>query len=298
MIKAIQPYIYEGLNFKDKAFLGWKEAKYPTTKGFYPRFLHWLLFRRDIFPTLWQGEARLVFVQPVSLYFDAGISVVSHELIPLIWDCWPCYYDKTEQWLKRHHIKTAIFTSKQEKQEIQKRIPHLKTIHCPEAIDTALYHEGKELKFRSIDVFEFGRANNVIGDFAGKNNLTWVNTAKINKRLSNEELSKNLSNAKITICFPKSITHPEIAQGVETLTQRYWEAMVSKSILWGHCPKELSDFIGYNPVVEFKEEKQVLDILSNIEQFQPLVDKNRETALRFGDWKERMKMIHDGICPH
>ena len=51
-ITAIAPYKYDGLNFKDKAFNGWKNANFPFTNGFYPRILHSILFRYDIFNIL------------------------------------------------------------------------------------------------------------------------------------------------------------------------------------------------------------------------------------------------------
>lgn len=294
--KAVAPYIYDGLNFKDKAFKGWKDAGFATTKGFYPRFLHGVLFRHDIFPTLWKGEARLVFVQPVSMYFDASVHVISHEIIPFIWDCWPCYYDMTERWLKRHRIKTAIFTSSQEMREMQRRIPDLDAIHCPEAIDTELYKKGADLNERSIDILEFGRSNYRILNICPDNALKHIDTSTISPRVTDDAFINLLSDSKVAVCFPKSITHPDIAQGVETLTQRYWEAMASRCILWGHCPKELSDFIGYNPVIEYENDCQLQDMLSNTEKYQALVDKNRHTALQSGDWKTRMKHLHDKIC--
>ncbi len=295
-ITAIAPYKYDGLNFKDKAFNGWKNANFPFTNGFYPRILHSILFRYDIFPTLRKKETRLIFVQPVSLYFDASISVLSHNVIPYIWDCWPYYYDKLERWLTKHKVEIAVFSSDQERKEIQKRLPQLKTIHCPEAIDTSAYQKGKDLQSRPTDVIEFGRNNNIITGLDKKEKIRYINTSLYSERPSDEKFAELLANAKIAICFPKSITHPNIAQGVETLTQRFWEAMVSRCVPWGHCPKELSDLIGYNPVIEYKDENQLDEMLCNIERYQSLVDRNHETAIRIGDWNKRMQYLHDEIC--
>ena len=53
-------------------------------------------------------------------------------------------------------------------------------------------------------------------------------------------------------------------------------------------------FTGYNPVIEIDKEhanEQILDILAHIEDYQALVDKNRETALRMGDWTLRMREV-------
>ncbi len=298
-IKAVSPYIYSGLNFKNKAYNAWKELGFPTTKGFYPKIFRWILFKKDIFPTIYQKERRLVFVQPVSLYFDAGTTVLTHEIIPFIWDCWPCYYDKLEKWLKRHNVKTAIFTSSQEMEGIKYRLPYLHVIHCPEGINTIAYHKGKELLQREIDVFEYGRSNEFISICPNDDSVSWVKTAEMKNKPSEQEFISLMGNAKITICFPRNITHPEEAGNIETLTQRYWEAMLSRMIIVGHCPKELEKLIGYNPVIEYDSSlgiyTQIKEILSHIERYQQYVDKNRTFAIKYGDWQSRMKMIYKEI---
>ena len=47
---------------------------------------------------------------------------------------------------------------------------------------------------------------------------------------------------------------PELAGDIETLTQRYWECMLSRIVMLGHAPQELIDLIGYNPVIEIDKE--------------------------------------------
>ncbi len=300
-IKAVSPYIYSGLNFKNKAYNAWKELGFPTTKGFYPKIFRWILFKKDIFPTIYQKDRRLVFVQPVSLYFDAGTTVLTHEIIPFIWDCWPCYYDKLEKWIKRHNIKTAVFTSSQEMEKLKRRLPYLNVIHCPEGTDTSSYLEGKELESRNIDILEFGRSTRNIFDTSIPEfkDFNIIKTSDFNTRIDDNTFQKLLCNAKITICFPKNMTHPNIAKGIETLTQRYWEAMLSRTIIIGHCPKELSDLIGYNPVIEINNQDDALThipyILKHIKDYQALVDKNRETAIKLGSWKTRMDFLIDAL---
>ena len=99
----------------------------------------------------------------------------------------------------------------------------------------------------------------------------------------------------MTIALPRSITQPEIAGDIETLTQRYWECMFSRMVMVGHAPQELIDFIGYNPVIELSDkispEEQIANVIEHIEDYQSLVDKNRETAERLGSWNLRMKWL-------
>lgn len=312
-IKAVQPYIHPGhLNFKLTPYEAWVENGGDALKPHYPwRALHGAAYRMEL-PRLWTDSkaAILMFVEPVSITFDTFPYYATHEIIPFIWDCWPCYYDKMERWMKKHKVRTAIFTSSQEMAEMQRRCPDIKMLHCPEAVDSSLYEVGKELKDRSIDLLEFGRSNEkVLGkefspDRRGEG-FNHVCTKVGNKfQFTNDELYKAMSDAKITICLPKSMTHPEIAEGVETLTQRYWEAMLSRMVIVGHCPRELEELIGYNPVVElssndddndtakaYDNEKLILDVIEHIEDYQELVDRNREVALRMGDWKVRMAQV-------
>lgn len=71
---------------------------------------------------------------------------------------------------------------------------------------------------------------------------------------TNEQLYDAMADARIAIALPRSMTQPEVAGDIETLTQRYWECMLSRMVMLGHAPQELVDFIGYNPVVELRED--------------------------------------------
>ena len=120
---------------------------------------------------------------------------------------------------------------------------------------------------------------------------------------TNEQLVEAMGDAKVTIALPRSITHPKVAGDIETLTQRYWECMLSRIVMVGHAPKELVDLIGYNPVVEYNVNdnangnlnehlmKTIKVVLEHIEDYQELVDKNRQTALEVGDWTSRMNQV-------
>ena len=86
---------------------------------------------------------------------------------------------------------------------------------------------------------------------------------------------------------------------IETLTQRYWECMFSRMVMVGHAPQELVDFIGYNPIIELRDdisaEALIRDVLEHVEDYQALVDKNRETTKRIGSWDMRMKWLMEEL---
>lgn len=112
---------------------------------------------------------------------------------------------------------------------------------------------------------------------------------------TDKDFSERIVNAKVTIAVPRCDVVPICH---ETLTQRYWECMLSRMVMVGRAPKELTDFIGYNPVIDIDYNNlygQIKDITSNIERYQPLVDRNRETALRLAPWELRMREVKEWL---
>lgn len=296
-VRAIPPYTHPGfLNFKMAAFEAWRKHGGLTGGTCYPaRMFHWLAFRYDILPTVWRSwsEVRLRFVEPISVTFDTYPDYAFYEVIPFVWDCWPCYFEKMCAWMKKHKVRTAIFTSSIVADRMRERFPSMHVMYCPEAVKTSIYHEGKPLAEREIDVLEFGRKSNI--DIAVDGKLNYLCTNVNGKFVyDNRQIYQAMGNAKLTIALPRSITQPELAGDVETLTQRYWESMLSRMVMVGHAPKELIDLVGYNPVVELDWDhpnEQIQDILTHIADYQELVDRNREAALQMGDWSLRMGAI-------
>ena len=314
LLKAVTPYHHPGfLNFKVAPYEAWRRNGGRVAKECYPpRFLHGTVFRWEL-PTIWKNskEARLRFVEPVSLSFDSFPDYARYEVVPMFWDCWPCYFEKTCEWLRRHQVKTAIFSSRQTAKMMQERFSgknmewqRINVIWCPEAVDDSVYQKGKLLKDRNIDLLEFGRSNDKVfkaeqlkSIFDNNNcSLNHVCTKQNGKFIyTNKQLYEVMGNAKVTIALPRSITQPEIAGDIETLTQRYWECMFSRMVMVGHAPQEIIDFIGYNPVIELNDaissKALIADVISHIEDYQPLVDKNRATAKRLGSWDVRIAWL-------
>lgn len=314
LLKAVTPYHHPGfLNFKVAPYEAWRRNGGRVAKECYPpRFLHGTVFRWEL-PTIWKNskEARLRFVEPVSLSFDSFPDYARYEVVPMFWDCWPCYFEKTCEWLRRHQVKTAIFSSHQTAEKMQKRFSgkhdgwqKINVIWCAEAVDESVYLRGKLLKDRAVDLLEFGRSNDKVFKadqlkvvFDNRNrSLNHVCTKQNGKFIyTNKQLYEAMGDAKVTIALPRSITQPEIAGDIETLTQRYWECMFSRMVMVGHAPQELIDFIGYNPVIELSDkispEELIANVIEHIEDYQSLVDKNRETAEKLGSWDVRMKWL-------
>ena len=328
-VKAVAPYIYPGgINFKHKPYEAWVRLGGQVAPAHYPpRWLHGWAFRYEI-PT-WGGsivqkfrsskvlramlsngqnseqilnchrEARLRFVQPVAIKFDTFPDYAIHEVIPFFWDCWPDNYDETADWLRRYEVRTAMFTSSQTAEVMQRRFPDINILYVPEGIDVKEYGGGLSLKQRENPLYEIGQGRRCFLKTHYPEDYERISILPANGLLPDKEsFIRALCEAKVTVTFPRCDMMPEETGGIETLTQRYWEAMLTRSVIVGRAPKELIELIGYNPVIDMDKTHpigQIENILAHIEEYQPMVDKNRETALKMGDWNVRMTWVADWL---
>lgn len=222
------------------------------------------------------------------------------ESIVYAYDCWPCRYPEWEAFFRRHRIRVAFLSAQQSAEEFRRRIPEMKTYWLPEACDPGDYLPDKPLADRPTDVLELGRR---YADYharireplrvAGSKHLfERVRGSRLFPQLS--DLVQGYGNAKVSICFPASITDPHWAEGVETATFRYFESMASKCVIVGHAPAELVDLYGYNPVIEADMTDpvaQLQSILSDVGQYQSLVDRNFTRTLQVGTFESRASQV-------
>lgn len=297
-IRAKKPYIYiNNSNFKLAPWEECVKAGFLST-GNRPleKYYESLSYHLNL-PTLHTNpkEARLCFCEGGSFRFDTFPDYLFFEIIPLIWDCWPSFWETIEKFFRKHNVKTAFFTSSQTADHFKSVFPTCNIFHLPEGIDTQIYKPGKPLRERSIDYLEYGRCSCIVDSAKLDDSINVVSSRNERNGLATrEDLVNALADSKITIAMTRLDNQPEIAEGVDTLTQRYWECMLSGVILLGRAPQELIDFIGYDPTVKIElgnVNLQIKYILSHIEDYQDFVDKNRAVALQKGDWSDRINTI-------
>ena len=298
IVKAIPPYIYKGAsNFKYYPCEAWEKIGGKVSRNFYPpQFLHSLIYRIT-FPSVFKSkkEARLRFVSGYSIQFDTFPDYAFYEVIPLIWDCWPKQVESVAAFFRKHQVKTAIFTSSQTADIFRRLFPQMNVLTITEGIKIDLYSPGNVLSDRKIDILEIGRKD---GNFfktplpEGINHVKTGNFARTFQ--SDEEFRAALADTKVTVTVPRCDVDKKTAGNIETLTQRYWECMLSRIVMVGRAPKELINLIGYNPVIDWDGNDAsplVSDILENIGKYQDLVNRNYETAKKMASWEMRMKDI-------
>jgi len=252
------------------------------------RPLPWRRARAIIVPLMGLEEARLF------------PWVYLNQLIPFVFDCLPKEFGLWAALLRRHKMRIAVFSSRSAASEMGGRVKDCRCLWIPEGLEFSEYPPPKPLSDRSIDVLEFGRKYQKYHDqivlplkghgfshFYEKNSGDLVFPDR-------ESFIRGLTNARISICFPSSVTHPERFGDLETVTQRYFESMAAGAVLVGKAPAELVELCGYDPVVAVDwtdPAGQLAGILESLHQYEGLQRRNAATVRERCGWAARVDQM-------
>ena len=272
------------------------------------------IFIHKLFPSLLKRRKAIIIAANGSTIKDIAFPYYfNYEIIPFLWDTWPNSHQKLFQDIIDFDIK-YLFVSSSQVANIINKSTQANAKWIPEALTTTHYKNKLELDQRPYEVFEMGRQkaeyHNVLLKLLKEGHIHTLNTSNIlhngsldNKNVAhtNQELYDIMANSRTIICFPRCDTNKEIAGNIETLTQRYWEAMLSGCLMIGRAPQELIDLIGYNPVIDVnwdEPEKQLQNILKHITEYQELANKNYQKAMEHASWGKRMPIIKTFLEEH
>lgn len=225
-----------------------------------------------------------------------------YEIVPVMWDVWPECFEPLVKFIKKNRVKLVFCTSSQQVKHLEERVTGLKAVWLPEGIDVASYPMGERLAERPTDILEYGRRMATVHDDL----VAYSWGCPVKHAYSDgpgllfpdfDSMTAGIRNAKITICYPQCDTKPWRAGTVETLTQRYWEGMLSGTLIAGRAPQELIDLCGYNPVITLGDNpaRQIEDILNHIGEYQELADRNRKYAEENADWSRRIPIVMEAL---
>lgn len=216
-----------------------------------------------------------------------------------MFDAWPQQHHLIKEFADNFNISSIFFSSSQAAETMQGMLKQTKCYWIPEGIDPTQYRFNS-YDTKDIDVLSLGRKYDLYHEQIidalladGKKYLF----EKIKGEIifaSREEFIDGLARAKISVCVPSSITHPDRSGDIETMTVRYLQSMVSKCLIVGHAPKEMIRLFGYNPVIEIDEQNpvgQLRFILDNFNDFIPLIEKNYIISKEKHNWGERWAQI-------
>jgi hypothetical protein len=111
-------------------------------------------------------------------------------------------------------------------------------------------------------------------------------------------LSALLARAKVSICFPSSVTHPERSEAISTMTLRYLQSMASKCLVVGSMPYDMKKLFDYPAVIEAdpdRPDEQLVEILRHFDDYIPLIERNHEAVVNGHQWANRMQTIRQHI---
>lgn len=194
------------------------------------------------------------------------------------YDVWEPAFDEFEALVREVEIDVLLLSSYEATRHFRNlRIPNCEVHWVPEFIDAGKY-KAKPWDERTVDIIAFGRQSPAyherIDSECRKLGLNYLFQPRVPTW---NDLTKMLADSKICICFPRSVTNPEVAGNVSTMTLRYLEGMAAQCVLLGNAPAEAKRLLGYSPVIEVDWQNpigQLQELLQHGPSVSGLIERN------------------------
>jgi hypothetical protein len=216
-----------------------------------------------------------------------------------MFDAWPRFHKRIAENAKTLKIRLIFFSSKEASRLFNQLQNEIRGVWIPEGIDVNDYYF-KPYELKVIDVLEFGRKYDLYHDKIAST-LSDRNYKHLFEQQKGTVVFKSrvdflngLSESKISICIPSSITHPERSEGLSSMTLRYLQSMASKCLIVGILPKEMKELFTYMPIVEIDmsdPQGQILEVLSAYESYIPLIERNYKVVHESHTWEVRINKM-------
>jgi organic radical activating enzyme len=218
-----------------------------------------------------------------------------------MYDVWPRFQQWIFPLLDFFNIRFVFFSSKQVFEDHLRKYPQskCKSMWLPEAIKANDYHF-ESYTNKDIDVLEFGRIYRAYHERIaaalqshGRHHV-YRRAGEVLLFPDKHAFVKGLARAKITVCVPSNITHPERAEYISTMTLRYLQAMASKVLIVGIMPQDMKELFPYTPIVEIDMDRaaaQLLEVLESYKQYIPLIERNYLEVVNHHQWQNRWALM-------
>jgi hypothetical protein len=220
-------------------------------------------------------------------------------------DAWPSMHADISHFVRMFSIEHLFLSSSIAVGQLKEHLPGCTVTWIPEAVDPSAYRYLPENE-RDIDVLQMGRRHDALHKVILPQLLQREKKYLFEKTRgeivfpTRREFIEGLGRTKVSLCYPASVTHPEMSGPIEVLSMRYLQSMASKCVVVGHSPTELTTLFGYNPVVELDDTDpagQLMAILDTLDSYAPLVERNYETVLNHHTWHHRWEAIAALLFP-
>lgn len=193
------------------------------------------------------------------------------------WDAWEPKLEEIAALAREAKIDILLVSSLQSSELLRSMLRGVCDVHwVPEVVDFSEYR-AKPWNERKIDVLSFGRSLPRYKKAIESLNTSGLNCVLDQRFPTREEFISALADAKISICFPKAVTDPDIAGHISTVTHRYLQSMAAKCLIVGETPIEAQQMFGHDPVVavDWRDPVgQLLHITTHPESFTSLIERN------------------------
>lgn len=261
------------------------------TNKFFFRFSYPLFHKADRYFSMIMGMGyggslnKMIFKKDASVY---------------LFDVWPATFPFFEYFFQKMKFRNVFLSSRAAAIYFNDRIARTKFHWIPEGIDVNSYFFVDYSK-KDIDILQFGRKyEDVHQDIVNCNEKFSYLYQKGSDKLfvTNAEFKQALARTKVSLCFPATVTHPEKAGGISTMTARYLQSMASKCLVVGMMPDEMKELFDYKPVVEIdldRPYKHLEDILEHYEDYRGLIERNYDCVRKFHSWGNRWQAMKEEI---
>ncbi len=255
------------------------------------KFFHYL--RR--FPALLFPIREVIYPRRSGLFITFDIHTLSTQApfllcsggdhVMVLTDAWPINFETISKWSQQYRLRDVFVSSSQACSELRALAPSVNWHWLPEGLPRDEYY-APNWDQKSTEVLSFGRKHDelhsILKEQLPLRGVGYAFEPKPHDVLfpTHDEFLRGLGQAKISVCFPSSVTHPQRSGNIETMTVRYLQSMASKCLVYGQSPAELRDLFGYEPVVPVDWSDpagQLVEILANPEQYIALIERNFET---------------------
>jgi hypothetical protein len=245
-------------------------------------------------------------------YISMGVSEANRSLpyalfsknnILFLFDAWPRHDHLINQIVKAYNISKLFVTSRESAKRLKASIEGTDVYWCPEACNPGDYRPS-DYKDKNIDVLQFGRKyelwHNMVYDSFMQKGISYSFEKEKGQVVFKDrnEFIYGLGRAKISICLPMNITNNSVSGGISTMTNRYLQSMVSKCLIVGVKPDEMSYVFDYDPVIpiDFKNPvQQIIEILKNFNDYIPFIERNYQECITRHTWKNRWKLVRETL---
>ncbi len=214
-------------------------------------------------------------------------------------DAFPVWHELIELAARRLRLDTVFLSSQQAAEQFAGRCPPCAVHWVPEGIDAAQYCS-RPYDRKDIDVVHIGRRfdwyhEQIRGPLAAAGRrYVYANAPGDLVFPTRQEFLDGLARSKVSICVPSSVSHPDRAGGISTMTVRYLQSMASRCLIVGLMPDDMRALFHYMPLVEMDTThpgRQLLDILDRYSEYLPLIERNYQTVRVHHTWLNRWEQI-------